>query len=309
MFDEERSTRIHDALRAARCGATRLVPVGEAFAENERWVDRELAAMVGAWHHIEVDPTGFDDDARARCHALLSRDFRVVSVTPERAFHTRWWITSQGREAGTLATARFVGAGALPVFSLYVDPAMRRQGLASDAVALAEQAARAAGLKGLTVEKPWAWTASLRWLLARGFRVRHWKRAITLQRGAHTPPGELRFERDTATYLSRRGGTREALYHARRMGELLEWTRTEACSAALLDATRIEEALDAEATLALALALEGFPLVRSEAHWQRSAAERDVGGPESLARQIVQWEAAHRLRALPLRTPRIPGVT
>lgn len=309
MFDDDRSTRIFEALRAARCGATRLIPVGEGFAENERWVDRELAAMVEAWHHIEVDASDFRDDDRARCHALLSRDFRVVSVAPERAFHTRWWITSQGREAGTLATARFVGAGALPVFSLYVDPAMRRQGLAADALALAEQSARAVELKGLTVEKPWAWTTALRWLLARGFRVRHWRRSITLQRGAHTPPGEVRFDGDVATYLSRRGSARVALYHARRSGELLEWTRTDACSEALLDPSRIEEALDAEATLALAVALEGFPLVRSEAHWRRSAVERDVGGPESLARQIVQWEAAHRLRGLPLRTPRIPGVT
>lgn len=309
MFDDERCERLSAALREAACGATRLVPVGDGFEENERWVDRDLASQVEGWHGVAADPSRFTQDHRARCHALLARHARVPTVLPDGAFCTRWWVTSQGREAGALATARFAaGAGLLPLSSLYVDPALRRAGVGSEVLAIAEQAARAVGLRGLAVSVPWCWPTAVRFCVRRGFWVRHWKRDLALQRGDARPPYTVVVAGDQAAFTTRRRGVHLTLYRAARDGARLGWERTDACRELLADPDRFEEALDAEATFALSLALEGWPLARSQGQWERGEAQRKVGGPESLGHRVVAWEREARDRGLTPRTPRIPGL-
>jgi hypothetical protein len=306
MFDDDRSTRLHRTLRDASCGAVHLCPVSASFAENERWVDRELAAHVEAWHGELLDPAGFTDADRARCHARLAPHPPVAPVDPE-AFYTRWWITAQGREAGVLATARFTsGDGLLPVFSLSIDPPHRRGGVAADAIALAELGARAVGLSGVRMDVPWGWRDGIRYLLAQGFWARRWARHLTLQRGAFASRLALTLDGDAATLALRSGALREPLVRATRAGDRLGWERTATCRSLLGDPHRYEEAVDAEATLALHLALAGWPLVRTEAAWQRSGAVLNAATPESLLRRIVAWEAALEARGVALEGPRVP---
>lgn len=306
MFDDDRSTRIHRTLRDASCGAVHLCPVGDSFAENERWLDRELAAHVEAWHGALLDPAAFTDGDRARCHALLAPHPPVSPVDPG-SFYARWWVTAQGREAGALAVARFTsGDGLLPVFSLYVDPTHRRGGVAADAVALAELAARSVGLAGVRMDVPWGWRRGLRYLLSRGFWVRRWARNVTLQRGAFATRHAIAIDGDAATLTLRLGASREPLIRATRAGDRLGWERSAACRALLADPHRYEEVIDAEATLSLALALEGWPLVRTDDAWRRSGAVLNAATSESLLRRIVAWEAALEARGVALEGPRVP---
>lgn len=306
MFDDDHSTRLHRTLREAASGAVRLAPVSAAFTENERWVDRELAAHIEAWTGARLDPAHFTEAERARCHARLAAHPPPSPVVPE-SFYTRWWIIVQGREAGVLATARFTsGDGLLPLFSLYVDPAHRRAGVAADAIGLAELGARAVGLSGVRHEVPWGWRAGLRYLLTRGFWVRRWARHVTLQRGAFASRLEVVVEGDEATLALREGAARERLVRATHDGARLTWERTALCRAMLADPARYAEATDAEATLALSLALEGFALVRGDDAWRRSTSPIHTVTPESLLRRILAWEAALEARGVRLEGPRVP---
>lgn len=169
MFDDLRARRIDAALAAAALTDLRLVPVATSWRENHRWVDHDLCALVERWRGAVLDPAELTPSARAACHAAIARVARVAPVLPDPGFQTRWWITLNGREAGTLATARFVGrGGTLAVFALHVSPAHRRAGVASDALALAEQAARTVGLEGVSTELRWGEREALRFLVRRG---------------------------------------------------------------------------------------------------------------------------------------------
>ena len=71
---------------------------------------------------------------------------------------------------------------------------------------------------------------------------------------------------------------------------------------------RIGEAYwHATSTLSLALALHGWPLVRSREEWERSYFA-DAGPPEALAYKITIWEAWDRKHGRVVSTPRIPGL-
>ena len=60
-------------------------------------------------------------------------------------------------------------------------------------------------------------------------------------------------------------------------------------------------------TVALGLALAGWPLVRSNDDWDRSY-WADAGAPEALAHEITIWEAWDRHHGWVVDTPRIPGL-
>ena len=65
--------------------------------------------------------------------------------------------------------------------------------------------------------------------------------------------------------------------------------------------------LGRSSTLALGLALHGWPLVRSREDWRRSYFA-DAGAPESLAYRIaIPWEAWAKSHGWRVETPRIPG--
>jgi hypothetical protein len=92
---------------------------------------------------------------------------------------------------------------------------------------------------------------------------------------------------------------------AHRRGDVLELGDP---PASLAGDERLGEAYwHADSTLALALALHGFPLVRSRAEWDRSYFA-DAGAPEALAYKITIWEAWARKRGWRVETPRIPGL-
>jgi hypothetical protein len=66
-------------------------------------------------------------------------------------------------------------------------------------------------------------------------------------------------------------------------------------------------AFEARPTLAVALALEGWPLIRS-ADLFADAGAGDIGGPEVLAHKIAVFEWLDRKRGFASHAPRIPGL-
>ena len=65
---------------------------------------------------------------------------------------------------------------------------------------------------------------------------------------------------------------------------------------------------EAPGTLATALAVRGWPLIRSEEAWARRHNWSDSGEPEGLAYKIEIFEAIDRRHGFTVRTPRIPGL-
>ncbi|NEX15963.1 MAG: hypothetical protein C1943_04815 [Halochromatium sp.] len=57
------------------------------------------------------------------------------------------------------------------------------------------------------------------------------------------------------------------------------------------------------------LATQGWPLIRSERTWADRLRWMDAGMPEGLAHKIQLWEAYAQHHGLPVRTPRIPGLS
>jgi hypothetical protein len=66
--------------------------------------------------------------------------------------------------------------------------------------------------------------------------------------------------------------------------------------------------LRGRATLALACAVRGWPLVRSDGEWARRYRYADVGGPEGLACRIASFEAQARADGWRVATPPVPGL-
>src|SRR5262249_7512388 len=102
-------------------------------------------------------------------------------------------------------------------------------------------------------------------------------------------------------------GEPEPLITARRRGERLEWIGSEQW-AAMKESDRWDIHHSAPATFALALALRGWPLIRSGEHWAKRPGWSDMGEPEGLAYKIEIFEAIDRREGFQVRCPVIPGL-
>jgi hypothetical protein len=121
-----------------------------------------------------------------------------------------------------------------------------------------------------------------------------WKRDLDLYWPADAPAWSMSFEEDRAEVRSAHDS--ELVASAERHGERLSlWDKGDV------------DSVEAVATLSLALAVRGWPLVRSAEAWERERFS-DLGGPESLAYKITIWEAWSRARGWRVDTPRIPGL-
>lgn len=134
------------------------------------------------------------------------------------------------------------------------------------------------------MQTSWCVPEVARLCLSLGMWVANWKHELTLAFELERPSWRIAIEGHHATFLS----DELPLLEAARRGNRLEWDETAALRdehAALLDI--------APGTFALALALEGWPLIRSDELWRDQLQQgfSDLGGPEGLAFKIRIFEA------------------
>ncbi len=216
-----------------------------------------------------------------------------------------YWLLEGGQRVGTLAlsTTPFGGRD-LRVSSFYVLPALRGRGIGGRALsqlaALLEQQ-RA----GFRLDTHWTWQRTVRFYLRQGLWLYMWKRALTFCGAAKLPRPRIVVGTEEATLSIPREDAAVVLARAWRRPEGLA---LDPIDRALEDDPQVGQAYFlADSTLALALALEGWPLQkklgeRGEAYWA------DAGAPEALAYKIMIWEAWDRAHGWPVETPRIPGL-
>ncbi|MER7765511.1 GNAT family N-acetyltransferase [Kitasatospora sp. NPDC096140] len=261
-----------------------------AEGDERRFALWDLASLVEGELGELVDPDGLAPPAERGWRERLGESGR--EWPGGELYRRRYWIRGDGGAVvGTVAVDNWTkGPGQLAVSSLYVSPAARGSGLAAAALDEVYAAATAEGLPGFRLEAHWSWQPAVRYYLRRGLWVVGWKRSLSLARMPQLPAYRVR-EQDGRLLLLVADRLRDwvPILTAGREGR---WLR--------LDETADYRGADgwvhdyARSTLALHLALAGFPMVRGPQWWAEAWRWCDVGEPEGLAYRIEEFERAAR---------------
>lgn len=291
---------VHEDL--VRTGA--LAPVRLGSAEERSWLDWDLASLAENRLGDPTDPRDLDEPRRADWQARATQE-RPWSLGARNEYERCYWIVEDGEHVGTIALATSsLGNKSLRVSSFYVLPTYRGAGVGTRAFSRVQDVLARQDL-GLRLETSWCWQRAVRFYLARGMWVYMWKRDLTFCWDASTPAAQLDIDDATASLSVPLDEGNVVLARAHRRGDALD---LEEPNRDLAKNHAIGEAYwHAASTLSLALALHGWPLVRSQEDWKHSY-YADAGPPEALAYKITIWEASALARGWAVHTPRIPGL-
>lgn len=281
-----------------------LVPVVLGGAEERAWLDCDLASLAENRLGDFLDPRDLDDAHRARWLSVAV-DEPPMSLAERSDYERCYWLVEGGQRVGTIALAtRTLGNALLYVASFYVLPPHRRRGVGRRAMASLARALARHDL-GLRLDTSWCWQGTVRFYLSVGLWVYMWKRELTLFWDGDTPPHHIEVGAQTASLSVPVDGSEILVLRAHRRGDALELEKS---PPGLQDDKRLGMAYwHAHSTLALALALHGWPLIQSPEEWAESH-YADGGAPEALAYKITTWEAYARKLGRVVSTPRIPGL-
>ena len=293
------------AAHADLCDGGLITPVDGDEDAVRSWQNHDISSFVEHRLGFEVDPVGLSEPLRSDLMRRATDEYELPS--PRNGYTIPYWLRADGETVGTVALATSsIGSNSLSLSSLHVRREHRRRGHARRAVRGVNSAAQRAGLSGIELSTSWCWQPAVALYLGLSMWVRMWKRDLKLISRTHLPRWLLEVEGDEARFRVVLDGGRPSppLIVARRRGDRLDWTELDA--APELDELRYE----APGTFALALAVRGWPLITSDAAWQRQCelGFSDGGGPEGLAFKIMRWEAWDRRRGYRVDTPRIPGL-
>jgi GNAT superfamily N-acetyltransferase len=273
--------------------------------EVARFSRYELAATVeGAFGELS-DPDQMSSVEEQRWHERLPNH----RFSHEDRFSDRYWLIGEHGIAGTLGVSRFlVGMESVRLESLYITPANRNAGLATRALETAYRAAVAEGLGGIRLDTYWTWQRAVRYYLARRLWVWSWKHSLGFLRHPNLPRYDIRADRGAHTLLIEHDGTMAPLLVAGRDGTRLLLDPTDLHRELEADETNSDITFHGRSTLALRLAVDGWPLVRSLEDWERAPQHSDIGAPEGLAYKIQVFERVAREGGWRVDTPHIPGL-
>jgi GNAT superfamily N-acetyltransferase len=244
-----------------------------------------------------------DEATRARWEPRATSNEPLSSPHGHDWYRLPYWLIDRGERAGTIAlSTSYGGLGMVTVSSLFVLPSRRRRGIAGRALQRVQATVRAHGERNLRVPTYWTWQPAVRFYLDLGLWVMNWKDSVVFAFRDDLPA--WRVEEASATLRFSTGD--EPVLEASREGDRLVWTELPALAA--LSHARAELRHRAIATFALALAVRGFPLIRSPAQWAERHRSADGGEPEGLAHKIETFEAWEHECGHDVRTPRIPGL-
>jgi GNAT superfamily N-acetyltransferase len=293
-----------DAVHADLLRAGVIARAAPGGPDEQAWLDCDLASLAENRLGDRLDPRDLDGARRAEWQSRAVGEPTMALERRER--HERcYWLIEDGQRAGTIALATgTLGTTRLHVGSFYVLPSHRGRGVGRRAMA-SLMAVLANHHCGLRLDTSWCWQRTVKFYMSLGLWLYMWKRELTLCWDPRTPAPRLEVGEQTASLSVPLQGSHVVLARAHRRGEVLE---LEQPPPGVENEERIGEAYwHAQSTLALALALHGWPLVRSSEAWE-SSYWADARSPEALAYKITVWEALARKHGWLVPTPRIPGL-
>jgi GNAT superfamily N-acetyltransferase len=286
-----------------------LEPLRTDERETAAWLDHELASFVENRLGTAVDPWRITPLRRAEWLPRATGEARLRS--PHRSHAAPFWVVDAGRPIGTIALSTLACSAGLPYLaSFYIHPARRRQGHGRQVLAAVGDAAIRAGLSGVRLETEWCWQPAVRFYAASALWVAGWKRELVFVRRRDLPSWRLELDGDEADFVvnESRASRPQVIIRARRQGARL-YLREKAL---MRNGNVVSPEIGflAPGTFALALALQGWPLITEDEKWQRQLRQgwSDFGGLEALAFKIRLWEAWTRRQGWRVATPRIPGL-
>lgn len=281
-----------------------VVPVDLGGADERLWLDCDLASLAENRLGDLTDPHLLDEAHRAEWTARATTE-RPYSLRKRSGFERCYWLHEGGDRVGTVAVATStLGGRATRIGSFYVFPSHRHRGAGGRALDRLRQVLAGRGL-GLKLETSWSWQRTVRFYLRAGMWVHMWKRDLQLVYSPDTPPPRVEIGESEASLSVSGAKGAVVVARARRRGDALELD--EPADRLERDGQIGEAYWLATSTLSLWLALVGWPLVRSQAEWERSRCA-DAGAPEALAYKIAIWEAWDRHHGWSVKTPRIAGL-
>ncbi|MEW2394867.1 GNAT family N-acetyltransferase [Streptomyces sp. NPDC046862] len=286
---DDQALRVHERLASSPL----LRPV--AFGEGRRFGLWDLASLTEGALGTCVDPGSLTVTAEKRLRLRLGAAGR--SYPHDDEYRGRYWIRTPGREGepiGTIAVDTWLtGVGSLRVSSLYVHPVARRQGLGAAALDAVYEACRAEELlHGFRLDTHWTWQASVRYYLGRGLWVTSWKHTLVLARLSYLPRYEVREGEGELTFLVDGAQGLVPLLVAGSDDGRLRLRETEEYRRMVDDRGAVR--MYARSTLALHLAMRGWPLVRGEKEGAEAGRWCDIGEPEGLAYKLGVFERVAR---------------
>jgi len=272
-------------------------------AEHGRhaWMANDLSCFVENRLNLVVAPEHVRNPEHAEalrlatCDALPAPSQHLDTLLPA-------WLHDGGKRAGSVALDRFSSQSTtLRVSSLYVSPKHRGRSLARQTLQAIQTAGIHAGFRGLRLSTQWSWQRTLGLYLRMRFWVWGWRHEMDLTWSTDLPSWDVEWDGDQARFVVVREGVRTVAIHARNLGERLAWTPM---------ATHAAIPEESAGTFAAVLATRGWPLITSEAAWQKQLDQgfSERGGPEGLAFRITQFEAWDRKQGWAVNALPIPGL-
>ncbi len=287
-------------------GEGTLAPLSGDGGDARLWVDCEIASCVENRFFETLDPRSFEASDRERWKERTLAEGEFFEDPPGgRGYTAPYWLLDGGVRAGTVAldTMGF-HPPYVTVSSLYVLPDLRGRGIAGRFLKRLRALVTRNGGWGVRVPTHWTWQAAVRFYMGLGMWVVSWKRHLVFGWYRDLPRRILEVGEEEARFAVIPKHKTHTRILATRSGERLDWRETRAHSRADDFSVHVYGG----ATFSLALAVAGWPLIRSDEAWERRHDSCDIGGPEGLAYKIEIFEALDREEGFVIRTPRIPGL-
>jgi GNAT superfamily N-acetyltransferase len=281
----------------------------DAMDQVRYWVRCDLANMVEGCFHVQIDPLRLGDAEQRVWLDRLGESYLPPPLDELKVYERRFWMLEGRMPVGTILLYTYITDEAtVPTYALYTFPEHRGHGTATRVLAAVQETLTFHGLGGVRLDTYWTWQRSLRFYLDRCWWVVRWKYNIELITHTDLPSYRVRFHGDHARFEIARPAGWVPLLVASRMGSRLALDRTadlERMSASPRDRLVRDTCLQ---TFAVVLAVNGWPLIRSDERWLDAWSSVDGGEPEGLALKIEIYEAHARQHGWMIGTPRIPGV-
>jgi GNAT superfamily N-acetyltransferase len=308
--DDDYAERARQGILAAHAALVdegALEPLSTDDSETRRWLDCELASLVENRFFQNLDPLTLTDSERSRWEPRASSDEPLSSPHGHAYYRIPYWIRHGGERAGTIAlSTSYSGVGMVTVSSLYVLPTHRRRGIAATILKKSHDGVRTHGGRCLRVPAYWSWQPAVRFYLGMGLWLVNWKHSLVFAFKDDLPSFRVDADEREARLSLAHGDRFEPVLRAAKDGDRLLWTELPAYAKWIEERAEIRHR--APGTFALALALRGFPLIRSPERWAERHSWSDGGEPEGLAYKIELFEAWDRKSGWEVRTPSIPGL-